>query len=398
MEVADVVRSHGERYLLARGAGAPEMAVLRHLADCRTAALGGHLDACEGCGKTRVSYNSCRDRHCPKCGSVARADWLDARLERMLPVAHFHVVFTIPEQLNALALGNRRALFDMLFDAAAATLKTIAADPQHLGAQLGFTAVLHTWGQNLLFHPHLHCVVTAGGLGPDGRRWIDSREDHLLPVRVLSRMFRGKFLAALESARGSGSLRLGASTAPLADSRSWNAFRDDLYRRAWVVYAKPPLAGPRRVFEYLARYTHRVAITNSRIARIDGDRVSFTYKDYADGGRRKIMTLDAIEFLRRFLLHVLPRGFTRIRHYGLCAGRNVDGRLQRARRLLEARGHRPAPIPLAAPGAPWWQRLLARTGIDFMRCPHCGARMTRLGCPPVVALLQPLPRNCRAPP
>ncbi len=295
-----------------------------------------------------------------------------------------HVVFTIPEDLNSLALGNKRQVFDCLFAAAARTLRTIARDEKHLGADIGFTAVLHTWGQNILFHPHLHCVATGGGLSGDGTRWIKGRDRFFLPVKVLARLFRGKLTAALEAARASGKLRFGGTTADLADDAAWRRFRDGLYRKDWVVYAKPPFGGPEQVFSYLGRYTHRVAVSNHRITGFDNDHVSFTFKDYAEGGQRKTMTLSVIEFLRRFLLHVLPRGFTRIRHFGLLAGRNVAGKLERSRRLL-ALDNPPVPPPVdhAEPKKTWPERLLQRTGIDVMACPCCGGRLSRTrGIPP----------------
>lgn len=375
LEVADIVRLHGEEFRRACHPSAQQEAVLRHITECRTAALGGHVDECADCGHQRISYNSCRDRHCPKCQAIARADWLEARLERLLPIPYFHVVFTIPEELNALALGNKRLLFDLLFAAAADTLKTIAGDQKHLGAEIGFTAVLHTWGQAVLFHPHLHCVVTGGGLSSDGTRWVAGRENFFLPVKVLSKLFRGKLLDALQRARTRGQLRFGGSTAELADDRAWASFRDSLYRKDWVVYAKPPFGGPKQVFAYLGRYTHRVAISNFRLVALDNGRVTFTLKDYADDGQRKTMTVSAVEFLRRFLLHVLPQGFTRIRHYGICAGKNVATKLQHARVLLERDG-KLLPFAKTTPGAPWWQRLLERTGVDLMACP-CGGRLVR---------------------
>ena len=376
-EVAEIVRAHGNEFRLRHHPSVAQEAVLRHIADCRTAALGGHLDLCDACGHRRISYNSCRDRHCPKCQSLARADWLEARLERLLPSAYFHVVFTIPDEIRPLALGNKRLIFDLLFTAAAQTLKTIARDPRHLGADIGFTAVLHTWGQNVLFHPHLHCVVTGGGLSADGKRWVRGRQRFFLPVKVLAKLFRGKFLAALQAARAAGLLRFGASTTHLADDAAWLRFRDDLYRKDWIVYAKPPFGGPRQVFAYLGRYTHRVAISNHRIVALEGSHVSFTFKDYADDGQTKTMTVAGVEFLRRFLLHVLPHGFTRIRHFGLLAGRNVTTKLQRARQLLSPDADLLPPIPKISRDAPWWERLRQRTGIDLMACPGCGRRLAR---------------------
>lgn len=377
LEVADIVRQHGDDFRRSCHPSAQQEAVLRHIAQCRTAALGGHLDVCNSCGHQRISYNSCRDRHCPKCQAIARADWLEARLERLLPIPYFHVVFTIPDELNALALGNKRLIFDLFFAAAADTLKTIAYDSKHLGAEIGFTAVLHTWGQAVLFHPHLHCVVTGGGLSCDATRWVASREQFFLPVKVLAKLFCGKFLDALQKSRSNGKLRFGGSTAELADDRCWVSFRDSLYRKDWVVYAKPPFGGPEQVYTYLGRYTHRVAISNFRLVALDNGRVTFTLKDYADNGQRKTMTVSAVEFLRRFLLHVLPVGFTRIRHYGLYAGKNVATKLHHARLLLGRDGKVLPPIAKTTPHAPWWQRLLERTGVDLMVCPCCGGRLVR---------------------
>ena len=366
-----MVRAHLDDYRRARRPSAAQERVLHKIATCRTAALGGHVDACTGCGHARISYNSCRDRHCPKCQGLEREAWLEQRLQRLLPVPYFHVVFTLPAELNALALGNKRVVFGILFKAAASTLRRIAADPKHLGAELGVTAVLHTWGQNLLFHPHLHCVVTGGGLSPDGTRWVPARERYLLPVKVLGAVFRGKFLAALSRAWKAGELRLARGTARLADPARWSALKHQLYAKDWVVYAKPPFGGPEHVFRYLGRYTHRVAISNWRITRFDEGRVTFTLKDYTDGGRRKSMTLDAVEFLRRFLLHVLPKGLVRIRHYGLNAGCNVEKKLAVARAILEP-GCQPRPV--TSPTKPWWERLMERTGVDVMACPNCAGR------------------------
>ena len=375
-EVAEIVRAHGGDYRRTHQPSPAQEKVLRHIATCRTLALGGHVDRCDACGHERISYNSCRDRHCPKCQGTARAEWLEARLKRVLPAPHVHVVFTLPAELNSLAIGNKKVVFNILFAAASETLQSIALDDKHLGGRIGFTAVLHTWGQNLLFHPHLHCVVTGGGLSPEGNRWIRARKNYFLPVRVLGSLFRGKFLHKLRDAYRKGQLRLGAGTAPLAHPVHWRVFIDELYRKRWVVYAKPPFGGPQHVFRYLGRYTHRVAIANSRIVALQSDRVTFTLKDYKDKGKRKQMTLGTSEFLRRFLLHVLPRGFSRIRHYGLYASRNVHTRWETARHLL-APTDRATPCE-KAPRAmkdqrPWWERLRDRTGVDLMACPHCWA-------------------------
>ena len=374
VEVADILRAHGETYAAGHAVSALQAAVLRRLAVCRTAALGGHRDACSRCGYTRVSYNSCRDRHCPKCQGVKRAQWLHKRLERLLPVEHFHVVFTLPAALNPLALYHPRRLYDLLFSAASQTLLTLAADRKRLGAHMGVTALLHTWGQNLLFHPHLHCVVTGGGLSPDGRRWIAARRGYLLPVKVLGRLFRGKFLAGVKEAYDTGQLILGGSVATLADPQVFRRWLDALYRQDWVVYAKRPFGGARQVFRYLGRYSHRVAIANSRLLSLTDGQVSFHWKDYADDHRTKVMRLTADEFIRRFLLHVLPKRFVRIRHYGLLAGRNVATRLARCRQLL---GAPKEPSVESRVENTWLDQFREGTGQDLTHCPQCQGPLTR---------------------
>ena len=374
VEVADILRAHGETYAAGHAVSALQAAVLRRLAVCRTAALGGHRDACSRCGYTRVSYNSCRDRHCPKCQGVKRAQWLHKRLERLLPVEHFHVVFTLPAALNPLALYHPRRLYDLLFSAASQTLLTLAADRKRLGAHMGVTALLHTWGQNLLFHPHLHCVVTGGGLSPDGRRWIAARRGYLLPVKVLGRLFRGKFLAGVKEAYDAGQLTLGGSVTALADPQVFRRWLDALYRQDWVVYAKRPFGGARQVFRYLGRYSHRVAIANSRLLTLADGQVSFHWKDYADDHRTKVMRLTADEFIRRFLLHVLPKRFVRIRHYGLLAGRNVATRLARCRQLLGAPKESSVESRVERT---WLDRFREGTGQDLTHCPQCQGPLTR---------------------
>jgi len=375
LEVADVVRLHGEDHRRTHPLSAAQDKVLRRIATCRTAALGGHVDECGRCGHQRISYNSCRDRHCPKCQGPQRAQWLEQRLERLLPVPYFHVVFTLPDDLNPLLLRNKKVGYRILFDAASKTLRQIAGDPRHLGAEVALTAVLHTWGQNLLFHPHLHCVVTGGGLAPDGTRWIAARDRYFLPVKVLGKLFRGKFLAMLDDAYKSGTLDLVGSTASLANPKAWAALRDRLYNKDWVVYAKPPFGGPEQVFRYLGRYTHRVAISNHRLIRLTNGNVTFSVRDYADDGRRKNLTLKADEFLRRFLLHVLPGNFVRIRHYGLCAARNVRTKLVTAQNLLEPQRDEASPEPPEI--QTWFERFAAQTGIDVMACPCCGRPLFR---------------------
>ena len=289
------------------------------------------------------------------------------------PVPYFHVVFTLPSQLKALALCNKRLLFGILFDSAAQTLLTIARDKRHLGARIGFTAILHTWGQNLQFHPHLHCVVTGGGLSTDSRRWIEASPTYFLPVGVLGKLFRGKFLAALRQTVEDGELQFAGTTAELDKPEAWRRFLNELYNVDWVVYAKPPFGGPKHVFRYLGRYTHRVAISKHRLVEIAHGKVRFRAKDYADGARRKTLTLDALEFIRRFLLHVLPKNFVRIRHYGLLAARNVETKLARARQLLGDVGSCSADCDSTSPpsGIPWWERLLLLTGVEVFACPSC---------------------------
>lgn len=321
-----------------------EQRVLQSLAACRTAALGGHLERCDQCGHGRPVYNSCRDRHCPKCQGAARAAWLDARREDLLPVEYFHVVFTIPTAVAQVAWQNKRVVYDILFETAAATLREIAADPKHLGAQIGFLSVLHTWGQNLLHHPHVHCVVPGGGIAADESRWVACRPGFFLPVRVLSRMFRGKFLQRLRQAYDSGQLQFHGSLQTQGTAAGWAWFLDEAYRREWVVYAKPPFGGPEQVLKYLARYTHRVAISNDRLLTWERGCVTFRWKDYAADSRIRNMTLSATEFLRRFLLHVLPSGFVRIRHYGFLANRHRQEKLALCRKLLR----QPAGEPVAS--------------------------------------------------
>jgi hypothetical protein len=322
--------------------------------------LGGHLDACPGCGHQAISYNSCRNRHCPKCQTQARQRWLSAREQEVLPTAYFHVVFSIPHELNVLALENPRCFYDLLFAAASATLLEVAANPQRLGAEIGVIAILHTWGQNLLLHPHIHCVVPAGGLAPDHGRWISARSNFFLPIPVLRKVFRGKFIAGLKRLRRRGKLCRSGAAALLAEPRQFAKLLRRLHLRRWVVYAKAPFGGPMQVLRYLGRYTHRVAISNHRLTAFDGERVSFQWKDYAHGSAQKVMTLTATEFLRRFFLHVLPKGFVRIRHFGFLANRFRTHSLVLCRQLLDV-----SPPVLTA----------GREQPAVWHCPQCGARM-----------------------
>jgi hypothetical protein len=330
--VAEVFRRHGPAYLRDHTLTPQQGKVLRAVIACRTAALGGHLDVCLDCGHAHPSYNSCRDRHCPTCQSSQAKAWLEGRLERVLPTHYFHVVFTLPEPLRAVALANPKLVYDLLFDAATDTLQELAAT--RLGVRLGITAVLHTWTREMLLHPHLHCVVTGGGLSLDGTRWVACREAFLFPVKVMGALFRGKFMSGLLDAHRAGKLHFAGTSAHLADPVAFAKMRDGLYRADWVVFAKRPFGGPAQVIAYLARYTHRVAISDARIREVTDDRVVVSTRK----GRSTTMRPD--EFVRRFLLHVLPPEFRKIRHYGLLAPANVNTRLITARRLLDEAGHR----------------------------------------------------------
>jgi hypothetical protein len=337
---------------------------------CRTAALGGHLERCDGCGYERPCYDSCRDRHCPKCQSLARAVWVEKRTAEVLPTHYFHVVFSVPEQIASIAYQNKKVVYDILFRAVAETLSTIAADPQHLGAEIGFFAVLHSWGQNLLFHPHLHCVVPGGGISPDGTRWISCRPRFFLPVRVLSRLFRRLFLQYLQEAFDSGKLRFFSSLVTLRDPQAFNRHLEPVRNLKWVVYAKPPFAGPLQVVDYVGRYTHRVAISNHRIVDIEDGQVRFTWRDYRDNNQEKTMTLSADQFIGRFLLHVLPSGFHRIRYYGFLANRHRQKKLEQCRQLL---GMTPPTKSSSDPATPedYRDRYQRLTGRSLRECPVC---------------------------
>ncbi len=368
LEVADIVRAQGDRFIEkhCRWIHWAHRKVLRAIAHCRTAALGGHRDQCPRCGYRAISFNSCRDRHCPKCQSGARDKWIAARQNELLAVAYVHVVFTLPHHLCQLALQNKKVIYDLLFRASAETLLEVAADPQHLGAHIGFLSVLHTWGQNLLAHPHVHCLIPAGGLSPDHSRWIHPRYSFFLPVHVLGRVFRGKFVAALKRQFQMGQLTLAGSLRPLQNEKAFRAFLRPLFRQDWVVYAKPPFGGPHHVLGYLARYTHRVAITNHRLVAFHNNQVTFRWKDYAHGNKKRKMTLSADEFLRRFLLHVLPRGFVRIRSFGFMANRSRATLLPRCQRLLL---DNPRPQSSAAVSTSF-----AAQPVCF-RCPKCATPM-----------------------
>ena len=367
LEVADILRAQGDRFLdrYRSNFGSQQLKVFRAILRCRTAALGGHRDACSRCGYQTISYNSCRNRHCPKCQAQARERWLAARERELLTTSYFHVVFTVPHELNVLALENPRLFYDLLFAASAQTLLEIASDPKHLGAEIGVIGVLHTWGQNLLLHPHIHCVVPAGGFSQDHRRWVPPRYRFFLPVRVLSRIFRGKFLAGLKRLHRRKKLQCAGPAAALADHKQFAKLLRRLHRHDWVVYAKPTFGGPMQVLRYLGRYTHRVAISNHRLLAFEQERVTFRWKDYAHGGKQGQMTLAATEFLRRFFLHVLPKGFVRIRHFGFLANRFRASRLALGRRLL-ASGGSTAKVETHD---------VRPESSSLWHCPRCGASM-----------------------
>jgi hypothetical protein len=368
LEVADVFRQHEQEFLSQQGRlSAPQLRAFRDICACRTAALGSHIEQCDDCSRQIIAYDSCRNRHCPKCQSSARDKWLLARSAELLPVPYSHVVFTLPGELSELALQNRRIVYSILFRAVSETLLTIAADPRHLGARLGFLAVLHTWNQKLLHHPHLHCLIPAGGLSPDRKCWVPSRRRFLLPVAVLRKMFRGKFLSFLAAAFRKKQLRFPGRLTHLADTAAFDRFLRQLRGKTWVVYAKRPFAGPAHIIKYLARYTHRVAISNGRLTEIKNGRVTFRWRDSADSNQQKLMTLDSISFIRRFLLHILPSGLVKIRHFGFMANRNRREAVALCRSLLP---------PLQDEGATFLTEN-QRRAVD-RKCPFCKTGTLRL--------------------
>lgn len=380
-EVADVVRTFGDVYVRTTPTTSEQRRVMRAIGACRTAALGGHVEQCDACGHRRCAYNSCRNRHCPKCQGKETALWMAREEEMLLPVPYFHIVFTLPHALNALVRANRRDLYGLLFRTAAATLRTFAHDPRHLGAEPAVTMVLHTWGQTLTEHAHVHCVVSGGGLSLDGRCWVvppggrkSRRHPFLFPVKALSKVFRGKFLAALRRARRRDRLRYAGQSEPLRAEAAWQAVNAALREQDWVVYAKRPFGGPEQVLKYLSRYTHRVAIANGRILFVGDGVVRFAYRDYADHSTQKAMTLKGPEFLRRFLLHVLPKGFVRIRHYGLTANCHRGVKLERSRELLQRTQDGSTAASEQTPAAVEEWRGPA-TDSDAIRCPNCGGAM-----------------------
>jgi len=384
LEVADLIRIAGDAFIERNRhwVSWKHVKVLRAIARCRTAALGGHLDQCTRCGHRAISYNSCRNRHCPKCQTSVRERWIAARQRELLPTRYVHVVFTLPRELAPLALQNKKVIYDLLFRASAETLLEVAGDPRHLGAEIGFFSVLHTWSQKLQLHPHVHCVIPAGGLSLDHTRWMKSRDRFFLPVKVLSRVFRGKFVAALQRAFREGRLRFYGNLALLAEPKIFAASLRPLFRKDWVVYAKRPFGGPEYVLQYLGRYTHRVAISNHRLVSFADGKVTFRWRDSADHNQQKLMTLPLDEFLRRFLLHLLPKRFVRIRNFGFLANRRRTVSLPLCFRLFPSRsGPQTSQDSSTADGAK-----------DLWRCPHCAGPMV------LIERLTPAEMQLRSPP
>lgn len=360
-EVADIFQQYGEAYRKLHRLPKPVLKAMNAIESCRTSKLGGHIDECDECGHQKISYNSCRNRHCPKCQNLPKERWLEDRKNDLLPIPYFHVVFTLPDDLNTLALQNKKNIYALLLKTSSETLLELGEDPKHLGAQIGFISILHTWGQNLLDHPHVHCIVTGGGLSLDETRWISTKHRFFLPVKVMSRLFRGKFLAALKTLHTDGKLER------VMDDYEFQKQLDQLYKKEWIVYCKPPFKNPENVLDYFGRYTHKVAISNHRICQLTDAKVTFKWKDYKDGNRNKLMTLTAAEFIRRFLLHILPTGFVKIRHYGILSNRNRKTKLKRCKELLSVQVN-----SKNEPKEKWDEFLLRITGTHPLLCSLCG--------------------------
>ncbi len=366
VEVADIFRQCGPDYKASHSLPRNQLRAMHAIELCRTAALGGHVDQCNCCGHRQISYNSCRNRHCPKCQFLRKEKWIESRTEDLLPIPYFHVVFTIPSELNPLVLRNPKVMYDLYFRSVSETLLELGND--RLGARIGFIGILHTWGQNLMDHPHIHCIVTGGGLSPDLSRWVASKKKFFIPVRVMSALFRGKFLDYLKRSYQSDKLIFPGVIAPFGQSQAFETFIGRLYQKKWVVYCKPPFNGATGVLKYLGRYTHRIAISNDRILKLEEGKVAFRWCDYADGDKNKVMTLEASEFIRRFLLHVLPDRFVKIRHFGLLANRKRKTNIALCREFL---GGRKIEVKKEEPPETWQETLLRVSGIDVRKCPLC---------------------------
>lgn len=368
VEVADIFRQHGHQYRLSHPLPRTHLRAMRAIEACRTSELGGHKDKCDQCGHIEISYNSCRNRHCPKCQTLRKEKWIEAREEDLLPIQYFHVVFTIPSELNPLVLMNQKVMYNILFRSVSETLTELAGNPKHLGARIGFIGILHTWGQNLMDHPHIHCVVTGGGLSSNENSWVSCRKGFFIPVRVMSALFKGKFLDHLKVSFESDALIFPGGIGHLKEPGSFEVFRRRFYHKKWVVYCKPPFDGVGGVLQYLGRYTHRIAISNNRILTLQDGKVSFRWRDYADGDKQKTMTLKAQEFIRRFLIHVLPDRYVRIRHFGLLGNRRCKDNISLCRELL-GRGN--ITTYERASQETWQEQLLRLCGIDVTLCPVC---------------------------
>jgi len=366
IELADIFRRHGQDYRESHPMPLRHLRAMRAVEICRTAAMGGHKDKCDDCGHTEISYNSCRNRHCPKCQTLQKEKWIEARNEDLLPIQYFHVVFTIPSEFNPIVVMNQKVMYDLLFRSVSETLTELSNDPKHLGARIGFISILHTWGQNLMDHPHIHCVVTGGGLSTDNDTWISCRRNFFIPVRVMSALFRGKLLHNLKNSFDD--LIFPGGISHLGKQQDFEIFRRRFYHKKWVVYCKPPFNGAEGVLEYLGRYTHRIAISNNRILSVQDGKVSFLWRDYADGDKKKVMTLQVNEFIRRFLLHVLPNRYVRIRHFGLLANRKRKDNISLCREFL---GTCKAVTKEKDKAESWQEQLLRICGIDVTTCPVC---------------------------
>jgi hypothetical protein len=386
--VADIFRQYGPQYRQSHRLPRSHRRVMEAIEDCRTSALGGHKDKCDRCDHVEFFYNSCRNRHCPKCQFLRKEKWIEARKDDLLPVQYFHVVFTIPAELKPLVLRNQRVMYGILFRSVSETLLELAYNPNHLGARIGFMGILHTWGQNLLDHPHVHCVVPGGGLSTDGSHWVSSGKEFFIHVKVMAKLFKEKFRAYLKRSYQSGELLFPDVISHLSERYAFEKLRRTLFHKKWVVYCKPPFNGAEGVFEYLSRYTHRIAISNNRILKVADGKVSFLWRDYADNDKVKTMTVEADEFIRRFLLHVLPDGFVKIRYYGLMANRNRKSSIPQCRELL---GESKVETKNNDIPETWQEHLLRLSGVDVTICPVC-----KKGRLITVEVLYP--SNCHGPP
>ena len=373
VEVGDILRKYGQSYRDSHKLPLSSLKAMSAIENCRSAVLGGHIDQCDSCGHTRISYNSCRNRHCPKCQSLAKERWLEARKDELLPVSYFHSVLTIPSELNALALINQKEIYDILFKSGTDTLRELGGDPKHLGAEIGIIAILHTWGQNLMNHPHLHCIVPCGGLSEDGNMWLFPRKStkkkaFFVHVNVISDLFKKKFLSYFKKLYLSDKLKFVGKITYLGNDHEFKKLCDDLYEKKWITYIKSPFGGPEQVLEYLGRYTHRVAISNNRILKLEDGKVTFHYRDYQDGNKTKVMELKVFEFIRRFLLHVLPCKYFKIRYYGLFSNRNRKKKIEISKKVLGVTKEKEK----ARKPESWEELLLRLTGVDPRVCPICG--------------------------